>query len=306
MEKNPFIKNHTISVGYNLKGKLFFDVLKKYSPYIHSYYFSLTEGMRGKPYSVNDVITSLDCYKNGLNGNLLLNNWDSDKTWNQQIKLCNDCRIIIDSVTVLTLNRAKEIKEKYPDLKIHLSIRYFDWNNNINDSIDDLKGIVDVVNISGMKHYNDINLFNKLHDLGIKVKMIPNESCIVNRHNNYLTFPEFNGYICESPCKSYCRLIFQRKPWMQLTRAQYYKESLKYYDFDIIKLSTRDWDNTENIDKALKYWTSIDKTTDLFDINLNTPEKYQLFLEWCKVRSECPNYCKECMKCKKLFEDLLF
>ena len=204
---SKYIKEHSLSVGYNNTGQEFFDLINKYKNYIHSYFLSFTESMCYNPYNVDDVVSKLKkCNTYDIPANILFNT-SNDQMFDMFIDIAKEF-LNLKGVTVLKLSTARKIKEKYPDLEIHLSVRYFDWNkNSVEKAMEDLMKnndykIIDVINISGAKSFTDHKLIDFIHSIGIKTKIIVNEGCIVNRSLNYNNFPGFNDCNCYSgPCK---------------------------------------------------------------------------------------------------------
>ena len=137
---------------------------------------------------------------------------------------------------------------------------------------------------------------NEYKKLGIKTKFIVNEGCIVGRTANMKMFPGYNNRRC---CDHLCIELSSKEPWLNLCRINLYKESLSYYDIDILKFSTRDIPIT-GINELLKYWTMEYRTSGLYDIKI-TNDKYPIFLDWIKERSKCSNMCYECQKCKTYY-----
>lgn len=87
---SDYIKPHSLSVGYNLTGQPFFDLLKKYEEYIHSYFFSFTDTMRCNPLSEIEtikLISTSDTY--GIPSNLLLNSYNSEREYKKLVPLAN-------------------------------------------------------------------------------------------------------------------------------------------------------------------------------------------------------------------------
>ena len=307
---SKYINDHSLSIGYNNSGQEFFDLLKQYDQYIHSYFFSLTKAMDGSPYNINEVINLLnECNTYDIPANLLLNDIDSQNNWDKIIPMIKDL-VNLKDLTIMNIDDIEEIKYKYPDLNIHLSVRYFDWNANISvdelifDQIDKCKEYIDTINISGDKSFNDHQLINIIHSFGIKVKMIVNEGCIINRHNNYNGIQKYKQFRCDiGKCSRVCDKIINDNPWMLLSRINLYKEMLQYYDIDILKLATRPIP-TDKIEGMIEYWTSDDNTKMIFD-KILVDNNYDLYLKYCKEKSYCSGYCISCMKCKQFYEELI-
>ena len=306
---SKYINDHSLSVGYNNTGQEFFDLLKCYERYIHSYFFSLTEGMRGDQYNIQAIFDNLRS-SNTYNfpANLILNTYHSETKWDMLISIAKDITNL-KSVTVLSLEIAKLIRIKHPELEIHLSVRFWDWQDNpncisiIKEKESEFKKYIDVINISGCWSYNDYQLSQIIKDIGIKTKFIVNEGCINKRYSNYINFKEFSINRCyDKPCNFYCKKITNMYPWLDLTRITLYKESLKYYNYDILKISTREQSN-DNIEKLLRYWVTDYDTSFIYGIDIST--KYNIFLEWIKQRSICSNDCYNCKKCEEFYNKFI-
>lgn len=312
---SKFIKDHSLSVGYNpITKQSFFDILKSYDRYIHSFFFSLTHGLVGNPYDPREVIKTLskvDTY--GIKGNILFNTYPSQDKWKEQLKSIIDLRII-ESCTVLSLEIADEIKQKYPDLKIHLSVRYWDWHDDIDphqllsDNYELFKQYIDVVNISGYRSYNDHELNDEFHKMEIQTKFIANEGCVVRKNANYNNFSELKDITCMSQyqnCERVCdNVIFKKIPWLELCRVNLYKEQLQYMNYDIIKLSTRN-KFFDDVLHMLNYWTSDNKTEYLpYAVykKFNIKDHYEEYLQWIKTRSYCKCDCYTCRQCEKYYD----
>lgn len=305
---SKYINEHSLSVGYNLDGQNFFDVLNKYHNYIHSYFFSLTRSMKGNMLKADEVLDKLkNCNTYNIPGNLLLNHPDDQSNWDELITIAKKA-VNINAITLISLDNIEDIKQKYPELEIHLSVRFFDWNFNIPDYMlisrdeDIIKKYVDVINISGSKSFNDGSLVDYIHSLGCKTKMIVNEGCIINRHENYKLFYGYNNCRCDvGKCFRTCDSITRDYPWMTLSRINLFKEIIEYdrNRFDILKISARSLSN-DKIDHMLEYWTSEDQTSIIFN-SINTERNYPAFREYCKRKMECNGICIKCMDCKKFY-----
>ena len=314
---SKYIKEHSLSVGYNNTGQEFFDMLYMYEKYIHSYFFSLTDRLEGDIFNEKtakyfaEKLVSCDTYN--FSGNMLFNNIYSFEKWEEMFNMVID-KINIKSVTVLYPEWGIIIKEKYPDLEIHLSVRFWDWKlyeekyKTYEDTLKNMIGNIDVINISGSFHYNNFIFIEKCKELGFKTKFIVNEGCIVNRDKNYSLFPGFENKKCwgetqNSVCKTNCALIRKEYPWMELSTVDIYKESLKYYEnIDILKLACR-FNDLKYINNLLMYWISDAPTSFIRGFNI-PKEKYKIFLEYLEIRSKCSNDCFHCRKCERFYNEL--
>ena len=243
-----YIKPHSLSVGYNVDGQEFFDTLLMYENYIHSYFFSLTDTIGCFDINTDKVIKSFDGVDTyGFHANLLLNTKKAENLWIDLIKKSIDI-VNLKAITVLTPELAVDIKNKYPDLDIHLSVRYWDYNmdkscDELLDNITDIvQEYIDVVNISDVRSFNDFEFADKVRSFGCKTKFIVNEGCIINRTKNYSKFPGFENSGCAgSPCDITCDKLTEEYKWMIFSRALYYKEFSLFWkhQYDILKISTR-------------------------------------------------------------------
>lgn len=313
-----YIKLNSLSVGYNNEiGQPFFDLLNIYKEWIHSYFFSVEESFYDKyknlKFNFSEEIEKIkQCETYHIPANILFNSIkiDHKKTWEHIIdELINN--INLTSVTILDLDIAKEIRCKYPELEIHLSVKYFDYKLKYLDSInendfilelDSLKGLIDVINISGTYCLNDTKFLRRCRELGFKIKFIVDEGCIFNIHFNYSKFPEFKYFTCyeKNGCNNKCLDIIAKYPWMNFARTMLYKEQLQYIDYDILKISSRgkDFKQTEY---SLKYWISENKTDIAAKIPIVSEKGYNLFLDLMKYKSTCKMICNECRMCEKYY-----
>ena len=312
---SDYIKPHSLSVGYNLTGQPFFDLLKKYEEYIHSYFFSFTDTMRCNPLSEIEtikLISTSDTY--GIPSNLLLNSYNSEREYKKLVPLANKISNLY-GVTILSPELAQNVKELYSDLEIHLSVRYFDWapytdaHSRLKELIDSgYLQYIDVINISGARSFTVHELIKNIHSNSIMFKLILNEGCIQNRSLNFTQFDKFKNSNCHSAsCNKKCKDVMKRYNWMELSRINMFKEMLEYYNLDILKLSTRDIPDNNYIESLLKYWTSSEKTKylDSWFHTINVQDNYQTFLDYIFDRSNCDGYCNQCRKCEIYYNKLL-
>lgn len=316
---NKYVKNESISVGFNYdNGQYFFDLLNQHREYIHSYFFSLTETLNNDKLNPDRMIENFKSYETyGIPGNLLLNHRQSMRM-NNQLGICDEMiaklRYIINlkALTVRDLALAIDLKKRYPDLEIHLSVRFWDWDTHPISSLvrfletGSVYRFIDVINVSGTRSYLDHQLIDKIHSWGCKVKFIVNEGCIINRMDNYNKLPGCEYYDCRnSNCGIYprkCDLVFQEHPWMILSKINLFKEQLQYYDIDILKISGRSL-NINSLEYFINYWAS-DGITDHIDGRKIID--YNAFLEFCKQKStQCIGSCSSCQKCKSLYNRIL-
>lgn len=333
-----YFNGKILSVGYNsgysqLQTQTFFDILNEYSSYIHSYFFSLSHALNNGRYIPKEIIEKLKKANTyNIPGNLLFN---TTTYYNKDIgvysRLINAIKdyVNLKAVTVLSYEDGKTIKESFPELEVHLSIRFWDYNiARIKEySFSDMSKYIDVINTSGSRSYNDHNLCKDIHDTGMKVKFIVNEGCIVGQDSNYNNFLEADSSCkdkkildcldykseserfnirCSQVCKKTCDKVYQLYPWMELCRTNIFKESLQYFDYDILKISTR-YANLDYVRQELEYWTSDETTSYLFnniyDSLPGIKDHYDTFLRYIEERSKCKCDCYHCRKCEKFYKE---
>lgn len=312
---NSFVKPHSISVGYNRQGQTFFDLINRpeYKEYIHSYFLSLNRGLVSEdeydPYEVADELSK--CNRYDIPANLLFNDNISYKKIDALLKIFSSVGKL-SAVTLLHPGVAPYIKDTYPGLKIHLSVRFFDWSLKsstelINQYYYLITHFIDVVNISGQKSYNDHMLFDFLRSHHIKTKMIMNEGCIINRSNNFKKLPGYGSGNCFcGTCDKLCDSVKKDYPWMGLATINIYKETLKFFDYDILKLSSRSLSN-ELIQGLLDYWTDENPTRYIYlgnNTQIDISKNYDVFLNWIEAKSVCIGDCWDCKRCIKFYKDL--
>ena len=302
-----------LSVGYNEKGQGFFDVLKKYRKYIHSWFFSPTHMMTGETLHPESVFTRLSViHTYDIPANLTINYESEQHRFREYIEAAKKSGINLTSVTVIAPWAAERIKIEYPDLEVHCSIRYLEWAipRGI-DVFDKLVGKFDVVNVATAYQFNDRDFVKRLHDNGIKSKFIVNERCIINRTKNYACFPGFEETSCGSgKCSVNCDNVTSHYPWMELARLDTHKEDLEYMDHDILKISTRfTTTSNEDIANILQYWTSEGRTTEIGvtrKIPIINDEKYDVFKKYVFARSQCKGDCFNCKVCEMTYLTLVY
>lgn len=317
-----YIKSKCLSVGFNNSlGQSFFDLLYKYYPHIHSYFFSVKETYQldngeFKQLNIDDEINKMKSYNTyGIPANILFNRNEMSnfKQYEYIIESLID-HINLTSVTVVDPLLGKEIKEKFPNLEIHTSVNYFDMDYDyINKhgfdfvgKLSPLIGIADVVNLSTTHSLHDIKLQRACREAGFKIKYIVNEGCIYHGHFNYSMFNDCNELSCfnTNGCNNVCNKVSTLYPFMELARTYVYKEELKYVDYDILKISSRHINDINIIDSIIYYWKSTERTNVVSNIGI-TDETYKYFMKFINDKSHCDGYCFECMKCKKNYENLL-
>ena len=319
---NYILPANYLSVGYNPKnGQKFFDLLMEYYYWIREYFFSLTWDMvEGKNYDVKEMIehmSSINTYD--IPGNLLFNSTHNrDDDFKRLIPKIKD-KINLKAITFLNPKLCKECKELYPDLETHVSIRYFDYNmeyHNISadksfDMLieDGLIDYIDVINISGAFNFRSKDNVERCHKYNVKAKYIVNEGCIVGRSDNMCKFQVSDGrnFRCTnnhgSDSSQYpCHVLSREIPWLKLAYIQLLKEMIPLTNYDILKISARNFD-VETVDQILKYITSNDvKTEHVEDAEI---KNYDAYLEWCEYKvNHCIANCTKCMKCKEFYDKI--
>ena len=265
------INNNSISIGLNpLVGQEFFDTLMAYDNFIRDFFFGLYHCIGGKTLSRNNEINRLikfDTYD--YPANILFNHYyDEDQVLMDIDQVMNI--VNLKHITVLDPALSPIIKRKFPEIEVQLSVRFWDWGRFPNPiaRLPEIQSMgIDVVNVSGKLSYNDFEFINKVHELGMLVKFITDEGCIVGVDCNYSRFQGFNDFMCRPnpfqrrTCSSGCFAVQEKYKWMDIATNDLYKESLQYYPkIDIFKISGRAR-RLDYITYLLSYWTSDDKTT---------------------------------------------
>jgi len=306
------IKPNSLSIGYNVTGQDFFDTISGFSDFVHSYFFSLTEDVHGNKFDSDKTFKTLcECEKYGMKGNLLLNRFDSSGLYWHLVQKAREIDGL-SGVTVIHPKIAECIKQDFPELEVHISVRYWDWLGDRDGTIrtnpfDKIKLLaesgVDVVNISGELHFNNNDVIEYIHEVGMKAKIIINEGCIIGREYNYNKFPEFEEFDCkgdkggkDGKCGRHCIDLFEKYPWMKLSRIGLFKEDLLYHNYDIFKIASRMISNKDLYDILVKFVLS-PRTINLFGVPI-TDDNYQAFMNWIADRSNCPIDCYNCRKCE--------
>lgn len=289
------IRNNSITVGYNLTRQDFFDTICFKKKYISEFFFSLTHTMRGEPIDTDEVVKQFE----GINtysipGNLVLNTRESQDRWEELIRIAQNITDI-RAVTVVDIDFAKKVKAAFPELKIHISTH--GATKTKSEELD--SNLIEAVNVSEPFFYDCKELMKICKEKGIKSKFIANRGCILGKAQ---TMSDIAGKDMEC-CNRMCHKMASENPWMDLIRVNLHKESLQYYDVDLVKLSTRELPNSQ-IRNLLDYWTSPKPTQHLYNIMLND-NNYGAFLEWIKQRSNCDGDCCKCMKCKGYYEKMV-
>lgn len=316
---NRQLPERSISIGYNPKhGQKFFDLISAYDKYIKEYFFGVSHGLDG---STMDTVkefkelSKIDTY--GYPANLLVNNvGECMHLWD----LIEQAKNIVNlkGITLIEPEYGPLIKERYPELEINVSVRFWDRNKFPHSlyRLDWLQKqcMAEVINVSGAYHYNDHVLMKEIQDRGMKVKIIVNEECLINRSFNYTELPGCIQYECcpnvvnRWVCFSECINVLKQHPWMMFSDVTLYKEQLDYYSIDVFKISGRTR-SLEILTRLLNYWTNDDKTTIMlnnrFYIDVSGSDRYQVFCEYAKYRStKCNGHCASCGVCKHVYEEL--
>lgn len=290
------VKSKSLTLGYNLTGQSFFDTICFKKNYIKEFFFSLTHRMPLQPLTPKDIahqLTNVNTY--GIPANLLLNTDHSQGNWIDLLKMAMDT-MPIRAVTVLTIEAAREIKECFPDLILHISTHGAPHIDPMELDSD----LIEAVNICEPYFYEERELMKVCRDRGIKLKYIINRGCVVGKSEK-MSAISGREVLCyqNHPCME----LLPEYPWLDLLRTNLYKESLQHFKPDFIKISTREQTN-EEIKTLLDYWTSPLPTQRLCNIPINDGN-YDIFLAWAKQRFYCNGKCLECMKCKTFYEGLI-
>lgn len=311
------IKTKSISIGFNsFSGQAFFDMLTAYDDYIRDYFFGLHHAIAGDVIDGNheyNVLESCDTYD--YPANLLFNNFSDDFQFKRDIQMIKEVTNL-KHVTILNPMLAEVIRKEFPDLEIQLSVRFWDWGRFSKPicRLPELKSMgIDVINVSGSMSYNDIEFMNRVHELGMKIKYITNEGCIIRKDLNYEHLDGFSGKMCRtnpfsvSACYSECVNVTNRYPWMQLAANEIYKETLKYFpEIDIYKISGRHR-YVDYLTRHLEYWTSDQPTNYIYTVydRIDISDKYDVFLDWVEFKAtKCIGNCAKCQKCKYFWNEL--
>lgn len=311
------IKDHSISIGFNsYTGQAFFDMLTMYDNYIRDYFFGIRHAITGDILTADgelQLLSSCDTY--GYPSNVLFNNFGDDHEYIKDIEKIKDITNL-KHVTLLNPRLAGFIRKAFPDLEIQLSVRFWDWGRFAHPicRLPELKSMgIDVINISGAMSYNDIEFMNRTHELGMKLKYITNEGCIIRKDLNYENLPGFCGKMCRTnpfstcACYSECINVTREYPWMQLATNEIYKETLKYFpEIDIYKISGRHR-YVDFLTRHLNYWTSDEPTKYIYTIydRIDVSERYDVFLDWVEFKAtKCRGNCDKCRKCEHIWNEL--
>lgn len=285
------------SVGYNGSGQSFFDYLYTRKDFIHSYFFSPTNNFyRSIDWKKEkQTMQKLETYD--FEANILFNlnvSLESREILREFLQIDT---LNLTSVTVLNQTSIEMFKKIKSGLKYHISV-----NTPIN-TIDDLKkqfNIEDIYCINlRYNHIFDLSLMDKLKDLGIKVKIIPNEMCVFGRED---FFEKIHKKACvkNKYCKEKCwDILVGDLEWLNLTRQGFTKSFIPYFKnkVDIIKLSTRGG-TLKSIDELLNSFI-YENSEECFNRYLIPKYKYHDFI---KMRLSCNHDCFKCLYCKSIFD----
>lgn len=301
-----FIKENSISVGYNLGGQAFFNLCHKYRKYINDIYFSNLFTMPGGHIDDNnilEILSTVDTYNMPLN--LVMNRPDAHLEQNIDNLKSVYSVLNINRVTVIDLVVAKRISEEFPDIEIDLSTHSKIYDTS---EIEDSNIKLHAINIDepSRSMYTD-SFFEYLRQNNIKVKYIVNRRCLYQKKDivELLSSNKISCCASGSGITNRCELIMNHSPWVRLISVALYKEDLLYNPWiDCIKLSTREL-SLVNIARLLSYWTSDDRTTFAYNIDIHDDNRYAKFMEIQKIKSRCSHECMSCMACKYMYDDLI-
>ena len=300
-----------ITIGYNSMGQDFFDLISFKRNHIIEFYFSLFHRMRQQRIDFNTELEELSsCDMYGIPGNLLLNTPYENDNWEKLIQEVKN-KIPLRSVSILTLDVARRIRDKYPELLIHIST-----HGSTDLTADDYThGYIDVMNVAEPFYLKQKEAIRVARENGIQIKYIVNRGCVVNKSenmsslfgqeihcNNFTSIDRDNGPQVE--CEHVCDHLIQKHPWFQLAKVDLVKEILVFnHDIDIVKLSTRD-NSLDEVKLLLDYWTSYKPTERIIDFKISD---YQTFIQWVRYKAvECCGNCRTCMYCKRIFSDFIY
>lgn len=304
----PILK--PITIGYNGDGQEFFDLISFKKKHIIEYYASLFHKMRQMPLNPDEELRRLaSCNTYGIPANLLLNTPDEN---NQALSLIQKVKETINlrSVSILSLKEARAIKEKYPELIVHLST-HGAFNLRPEDYA---SGCIDVLNVSEPWYLKQKKIIAAAKENGVKIKYIVNRGCLINKWenmsaligktihcNDFGTGDGTGGDL--SGCEHVCYKLLKKYPWLALSYVNLQKEHLLFNkDIDIVKISTRD-NPLEEVKNLLDYWTSYKPTERILDLSI---KDYDTFIEWCKYRIQmCNGFCYNCKICKTYYEKFI-
>lgn len=300
-----------ITIGYNGDGQAFFDLISFKRKHIVEYYMSLFHKMRQMPLDPNEELRTLaSCNTYGIPANLLLNTPRENENALQIIKGVKEAIDNLHAVSVLTLKEARAVKEKYPDLHVHLSTHgAFDLCPE-----DCMSGYIDVLNVSEPWYLKQKDVIAAAKENGIKIKYIVNRGCLINKWenmsrlvgkeihcNDFGTGDGTGGSL--SGCEHVCYKLMEKHPWLALSYVNLQKEHLLFNkDIDIVKISTRD-NPLQEVKDLLDYWTTYKPTEKIIGLPI---KDYAEFIKWCKIRMEiCIGSCRDCQLCKVLYNKVI-
>ena len=300
----PILK--PVTIGYNCSGQDFFDLISFKKKHILEYYFSLYHTMRQHKLDPKEELRKLgSCNTYGIPGNLLMNTNEEESI---QDELLRSAMALLDlqSVSVLTLGAARRIKERFPQLKIHLST-----HGSFNVKPEEFAlGYFDVLNISEPWQLKQKDIIQAAWENGVKIKYIVNRGCVVNKMENMSKLFGCKINCCHhgkegdplSGCDNVCGRLAESMPWLKLTHIDIPKEVLAFRkDIDILKISTRE-NPLSDVKSLLDYWTSYKPTKNFIGVDIRD---YAAFVDWAKFRTEhCIGDCKKCLACKYFYKKI--
>ena len=329
-----------LSIGHNGSPQ-FKKILDKYHRYIHDVYVApagwVMQSTRPNSYvnneDYNNIIQShiRYCKENeySIRFSLLLNSqcWNGEfrsSTLLQRIfnyiDLMNNC---FDEFVVSDEFVAKELKQRYPECKISLSV--ISAVNDYETCAEMLALFPDFETICvGHKmtyQYKEMERIKKC--FGKKVKLLINQGCYYNcpdytLHSTALAHSHKNVPPMENGKHLYCDYINSLEnelAWKNLTHQALAPNQLQFYDnvVDIFKLSTRIEKDVERIDQIISAYIHGDmkffakklfmgggrsvsyRVAGIFSL-VEYPEDYII------IRNKCNNRCSNCTYCKTLWE----
>lgn len=198
---------------------------------------------------------------------------------------------------VNTFDKAVDLKEKYPNTRIDISVNTIDYEvDKFMKNLDTW----DFINIKNWENY-DLDVINKITDLGKQVKIIVDQGCFNKRDKFFIErghkyIPCLKIFSKNDPgihsCKCECKTLFQ--DWMYLTCNWVNYRLAKYLPKNVdYKFATRTANDMNTIYTLQAFFSD-----EIFNnIKVNVTD------EFIKQRMRCKHNCIECQFCRKYFEE---
>lgn len=295
--------DNKLSIGYNLSEQAFFDVLNLYRKSIHSVFYGPGYGFRGDKLDPVSIVHNMSqCNTYDIPLNILFNDISIKvKDLEYWTRLSKEQLPNVTSVTLISVEQCKFVRNTFPDLKIHLSVRI---DQEVIDNMSN--DLYDVVNISGVYNFNDFEMMNFYKDKKNKlVKILLNEGCIpwgsvcMNKFKNYETARCGTTRCGSEACRAFC----EDYPYMNLARVNIYNEMIPHYNkyVDIYKITSREI-SSDKLKSILDRYFKSDKTSSSY--SGHQIMNYEKFLEWIPLRLKCDSQCYTCGICKKYYTQI--